>query len=500
MSNLNSGLRRTSPESLTAQQYARQYQEPETKLVSRVAALKVAKLAAAAMGLKSSKIALIDQLFACSKPADWSNPSMAPIVWPSNARLAARMGIGISTMKHHLNGLVKAGLIAYSDGPTYQRRGRRDEQGNIIEGYGIDLSPIAVRFAELTELVEAADYAAREWKRHSYRRTVLRKEVQSLVSSATQQALAGPWGHAQARLDVIRERRPEDLEELMGQVAVLQELQSQLESTYDEAILDINFHTTVAKFRPLQTTAPYPDSDSSRTNSRVALTHDSTPHKNAFGKTALEDKPEQAANSVQTQNAFLQVMEEDIQYLSLPLVRDACPKLEDVSPGIFDSWSTLRESGHNLCVATGINPQVWQDAQHTLGPDLAVAAVAVTVQKADLGLVENPGAYLRTLVKRGRTGELHISRSLFAMAKGPNGSAADVEPLEAPIFAAFPSGGSISFSSWGDVVREHAPKPTPDVDIVADAFRRWTTDRGIDLTSPNIERILISFCRKWRMI
>ncbi len=499
MSNLNSGLRRTSPESLTAQQYARQYTDPETKLVSRAAALKVAKLAAAAMGLKSSKIALIDQLFACSKPVDWQNVGVAPIVWPSNARLAARMGVGISTMKHHLNGLVRAGLIAYSDGPTYQRRGRRDEDGKIIEGHGIDLSPIAVRFAELTEMVEAADYAAREWKRHSYQRTVLRKEIQSLISSAVERSLPGPWSHAQARLDVIREQHPADLEELMSQVEALQDLQAELEDTYDEVIQDINFNSAVSKFRPLQTTAAPANSELSRSDNGVALPRDNMPSKAASGSKAFENKPEENRETVQTQNSPQQVMNDDVQYLSLPLVQDACPKLEDVSPGVFDSWTTLREAGHNLCVASGINPQVWQEARGALGVDLAVAAVAVTVQKHDLGLVEKPGAYLRTLVKRGRAGELHISRSLFALAKGPNGFAAVDTSHDVPVIEPFPEHGSISFGSWGEIVREHAPKPTPDVDIVADAFRRWTRDKGIDLSEPNIERILISFCRKWRM-
>ncbi|MDT9071535.1 helix-turn-helix domain-containing protein, partial [Escherichia coli] len=73
--------------------------------VTRNDAVRVAKRAAAAMGLKSSKIALIDQLFAASKPADWTTAGVAPVVWPSNERLARDLGISISTMKHHLNGL-----------------------------------------------------------------------------------------------------------------------------------------------------------------------------------------------------------------------------------------------------------------------------------------------------------------------------------------------------------------------------------------------------------
>ena len=81
------------------------------------------------VGKTTSKLALIDQLFASSKACDWTIPGKPPVVWPSNARLARLLGIGISTMKHHLNGLVEAGLVAYSDGPTYQRRGRRGVSG-----------------------------------------------------------------------------------------------------------------------------------------------------------------------------------------------------------------------------------------------------------------------------------------------------------------------------------------------------------------------------------
>lgn len=481
MNILHSGLRRTTPESLAAQNFARAYDAPTTKLVTRNAALKVAKLAAAAMGLKSSKIALIDQLFACSMAGDWQSPGVAPVVWPSNARLAARMGVGVSTMKHHLNGLVKAGLIAYSDGPTYQRRGRRDVDGNIVEAAGINLSPIAVRFEELSEMVEAADYAAREWKRHSYQRTVVRKQIQSLLLSAKGRGLPGSWAHEQARLDVLREQRPENLEALKAQLAALEVLQVELEDTYEKINEDINFNSAVAKFRPLQTTAIISNSDLSRTTESSRKNY------------------AEIAGPRPTEKSSRQVMDDDVQYLSLPLVRDACPKLGDISPGIFDSWMALREGGRGLCLASGINPQVWQEAYNTLGADLAVAAVAVTVQKAGLGLVSKPGAYLRTLVQRGKEGELHISRSLFALAKSAGGGFTHGQQADCLEVEAFPSSGSISFSAWGDIVRENAPKPTPDVDMVAEAFRRWAKDRNIDLTSPNIERVLISFCRKWRM-
>lgn len=180
-------------------------------------------------------------------------------------------------------------------------------------------------------------------------------------------------------------------------------------------------------------------------------------------------------------------------------MRDACPKLETWVPGAFESWSALRETGRELCGAANINPQVWQEAVGVLGPDLAIAALAVTIQKHDVGLVAKPGAYLRTLIQRGREGELHVSRSLFGMAQAGYSGAGGLAPTAVEELVSFPSSGSVSFSRWGDVIRQNAPKPTPDVDMVAEAFRRWARTRDIDLTGPNIERNLIGFCKKWRL-
>ena len=498
MTSLGAGIRKTTPESLAAQKYAANYELGRTKLVSRNDALRIAKLAAAAMGLKSSKIALIDQLFACSKASDWESKKRKPIVWPSNSRLAQRMGIGVSTMKHHLNGLVRAGLIAYSDGPTYQRRGRRDKDGNIVEAVGIDLSPITVRFSELSEIVAAAEYEAKESRRLSYRRTVLRKEIQSLILSANEQNLDGPWNQAQARLDVIRENRAKGIDELRDQVIDLEALKEEMEDIYDEMIQDINFDAVVLKFRPLQTTADSNNPELSNINGD-ALTRAKLPVKTAYGSMAFEKKPRGRAHIVQQKQTPSGLPGDDLEFLSLDLVRESCPTLTNYDPHVYDNWQTLRESGHDLCMAAGINPQVWQEAIEFLGRDVAIAALAVTIEKNDAGLVQKPGAYMRALARRGGTGDLHISRSLFGMINRKVENARRLEQNPPREAKAFPKSGSISFGSWGAVARAHAPKPTPDVDVLATSFRQWSSNKGIDLSSPNIERIFIKFCQTYRM-
>lgn len=498
MTSLGAGLRRTTPQRLAATEYAREYRNPDARRISRTAAIRAAKRGAAAMGLKGAKLALIDQLFASSRPQDWKGDGVVPIVWPSNVALAHSLGIGISTLKHHLNGLVEAGLIAYSDGPTYQRRGRRDDEGNIIEAAGIDLSPIAVRFAELTEMADVAAHASREWKRFSNRRTVLRKEIQSLILSARQEGFDGPWDHAQARLDVLREARAADLDELTAWVEKLESLQEELEAAYNKALNNRNMHTAVSKFRPLLTTAETPNSESSNLARPRANARDSD-HEAASGGMAFEKKPGEAESFTQDRQKPQDALRDDLQYISLTLVEDACPKIAAYVPGAFKDWSTLRETGHELCDAADINRQVWQEALGVLGPDMAIAALALTIQKRDTGKVAKPGAYLRALVQRGREGELHVSRSLYGMAQAGYSGAGGLPPSEVAALVSFPASGSIYFTRWRDLVRKHAPEPTPDSEQVAEAFRRWTRDRAIDLTGPNIERVFVGFCRKWKM-
>ncbi|OYR21661.1 helix-turn-helix domain-containing protein, partial [Brucella grignonensis] len=104
--------------------------------MKRIEALQLAKRAAAALGLKAAKIAMIDKLFGYSPAADWTSKDSSPIVWPSNEALARQLGLSISTARHHLRGLAAAGLIAHASHPTYQRRGVRDDQGKIVEAFG----------------------------------------------------------------------------------------------------------------------------------------------------------------------------------------------------------------------------------------------------------------------------------------------------------------------------------------------------------------------------
>lgn len=71
------------------------------------------------------------------------------------------------------------------------------------------------------------------------------------------------------------------------------------------------------------------------------------------------------------------------------------------------------------------------------------------------------------------------------------------EPPKLP--AAFPADGSISFGRWGELARANLPRPTPDVDLVAFAFRKARAAKGRSLDGCDVEGHFVNFCKQWRL-
>lgn len=68
--------------------------------------------------------------------------------------------------------------------------------------------------------------------------------------------------------------------------------------------------------------------------------------------------------------------------------------------------------------------------------------------------------------------DLDVACSLFSLAQLARERCGNSDVI-APTIVGFPGLSSIHFSPWAEVIRTYAPKPTPDVDNVANEFRRW---------------------------
>ena len=61
----------------------------------------------------------------------------------------------------------------------------------------------------------------------------------------------------------------------------------------------------------------------------------------------------------------------------------------------------------------GITDEAWHVATRILGHAVAAVAVALICDKYEGGEIRSPGGYLRGIVERARSGELHLDRSIF---------------------------------------------------------------------------------------
>ena len=78
------------------------------------------------------------------------------------------------------------------DSPNGKRYGRRHEKtGQIIEAYGFDLSPVAMRHAEFVRLAEEGRAERAAFGRLRRRATIARKAITQILETAAEYAIEG---------------------------------------------------------------------------------------------------------------------------------------------------------------------------------------------------------------------------------------------------------------------------------------------------------------------
>ena len=145
--------------------------------------LAAVKQAAPALHLTDKALLMLDQLLAFSKEQDWQ-AGRRPVVWPSNDLLADVMGVSIRCVQYKRRELENAGLIVVSESRDGKRYGRRGPDRHIVEAYGFDLSPLALRFDEFKAI--ALELKAVRKARQVLRRraTIAVKSTRMLVATA----------------------------------------------------------------------------------------------------------------------------------------------------------------------------------------------------------------------------------------------------------------------------------------------------------------------------
>jgi replication initiation protein RepC len=142
-------------------------------------------------------------------------------------------------VQYLIRALVDERLIVPVDSPTGRRWGHRHPvSGKIVEAYGFDLSPLAVRYLEFMEAAEQARQDREARARLRRRLTIARKAIRQISEAALEADLAGQNWQQWAE-DAMRVAKDIDndtpLEALLRAVANLEARRHEGESTLKAA-------------------------------------------------------------------------------------------------------------------------------------------------------------------------------------------------------------------------------------------------------------------------
>jgi replication initiation protein RepC len=368
--------------------------------VSKAMLLDRFERAAPRLGLGDGVVRLIRALVRVTQEQDWTGGPYRPIAWPSNDMLGEELQRSRTVIQGLIRSLVRAGLVHMKDSGNGKRYGYRGDRGEIVEAFGFDLSPLAVRWDEFADL--AAARGIEQARRRHLRRKVgeIRREIRTVCADALDRGYDDfDWDAAVARASGRLPRTPSllDLERLEIEFEALL-------AAVDEAWL---------KARKIN------ESEPTGSESRAHKEPTTEPKAEratywAFRNGVVAGRSSQDLEPVSEVGVPPPLNEEVIPLsLALEAVPEIHGHLDD--PASAD-WEEFVEAAYRVTSLLGINLTAWREARDTLGRNRAAIAVATILARWRSGEIKSSaGGYLRAMCERERTGDLHLLPSLFGL-------------------------------------------------------------------------------------
>lgn len=373
------------------------------------------KRAAPFLGHDAQAVTLVDYLISLTQAQDWEGGAIT--VWPSNGRLCHVFGAVERSIQVQLAALHEAGLIAFVDSPSRRRYGVRDENGRIVQAYGIDLRPLAARYEEFCATAEAAEADYQERKALRRLASIARQKIEQICSAAI--ALEpddpAPWLNWAVRaeslgLAALDAPGNDRIKALLAEIedlhrACLQAFQELAAGRADVAEEDQD--------------SRYPESqDSPITFTKLPALREKQCSASKKGRRAADhpepiQPPDLSAGRPQdrqqghepSSNSPLDRVHEHLRAyrISPSMVAEASPPLAEalwtVSGGERARWRDIVDSAGALLPQLGISQNAWGEACHDISREGAAVAVAIIAAKHEKGSVRRPGGYLRWMTR-----------------------------------------------------------------------------------------------------
>jgi replication initiation protein RepC len=406
------GFRRLTPSLLKVDRVAEGFAGMPDGVTVHGQLLAAVKAAVPRLGLSPRLVHAIDWLFRFTMAQDWGRGGR-PIVWPSASLQQEALGLSESRVKMLNRALIDAGLITMKDSPNGKRYGKRDAKGNIVEAYGFDLSPIAVRHAEFLRLAAEAKAERIEMGRLRRRATIARNGITQILETAAEYGFEGEEWQTLRRetRDLCRAlrnvERPEEMtlgvERLERRQRSARErlelLLSKVESDARESVIP---GPSGPENRPHQYT--YKLNLNPEQDTVIAQEERNNPGGEAVAPNAAPARPEPPETG-----RVLKLAPDELVRLA-PRLKSYLRSPDPAWPDVVDAAAFLRSD-------LGVSKSLWGEACLAMGRERAAIAIAIVSTKDPAHFRTSAGGYFHGMVTKARAGHLNLDRTLWGMRK-----------------------------------------------------------------------------------
>ncbi|MBV9825340.1 MAG: replication protein C [Alphaproteobacteria bacterium] len=399
------GARRISLTMLAARDQADQFKGVPRGTAKPLRFLAAFQEAEPYLGLPAHAFKLMAWLVKQTQNQDWEEGSR-PIAWPSARRQAEFLGLSPTRVKHLNRTLFEAGIFVIRDNEQGKRYGRRDAQGRILEAYGFDLSPLALRYDEFVRIAAAAKVEREQMRSLRKRLTIARRSIrQAGEALAVLDAVPNAWPRLEAETaDLLASaRQVERSEDMALVVKAVERRKTDAEQWLRDASGPVETNPTGSENGPRNTTTNPSDY-------RILDTVIASEERSSTGSAV--PKPD---NGVPSPPLRDRLFPERLGLTPQQLL-ELAPRLEQyVLAGRDPGWDAIVTAADWLRGELGISKYLWRSACAAMGEVYAAVALALVSTRCAGHFTSSPGGYFAGMVKKFERGELFLAKTLWRL-------------------------------------------------------------------------------------
>lgn len=374
----------------------------------------------------------IEIMVKLTRKEDWQKRK--PVVWMSVAKIAVELDISPSQVSKNERRLLELGAITFIDSGNYKRFGKRDREGK-IHGYGINLAPLGTMLFSLrSDLANITEIRAKK-DQLRYECSAIRRKIRGvlcfMMSNNDDDERISILGKAFEQLLLANKTRHNSSHHQFNC------FHQELVAFYERLIREENQHNKKEKTEIMRTK----DSDNAdisphscgahiiqkdnleiKTGKKQPLV--SINHNQQSPNTNHPVKGHEGSRSqISDSHLYADVFEQEEKAEQEALER--CFSLRHFINGLPDDLKQglpLKPGWRNIAILSdgfrhemGISNAAWRMALQILGSEAACMSMIIVYLRWREGIVFKPGGYFRGMIKKARTGDLHLMPSIFGL-------------------------------------------------------------------------------------